>query len=152
MLKIHPQTSFTVIFVQSFSPSSFLPFDILLIFVFCGNLSFKCYQSIPLKTGLEAKLMLMCINYFLTKSFFTEFIEKLHSTYQALISGTYRPGQIVIVPTLSRPTQHKTQQPAHTATDAAQVSPEDGVEVHSFLEAILQIIHTSNGSFRYTLF
>lgn len=84
--------------------------------------------------------------------FFTEFIEKLHSTYQALISGTYRPGQIVIVPTLSRPTQHKTQQPAHTAPDAAQVSPEDGVEVHSFLEAILQIIHTSNGSFRYTLF
>ena len=84
--------------------------------------------------------------------FFTEFIEKLHSTYQALISGTYRPGQIVIVPTLSRPTQHKTQQPAHTAPDAAQVSPEDGVEVHSFLEAILQIIHTSNGSFRYNPF
>ncbi|XP_022800867.1 UPF0705 protein C11orf49 homolog [Stylophora pistillata] len=85
---------------------------------------------------------------FQTQFFYEEFIEKLQSTYQALISGTYRPGQIVIVPTLSRPIQHKMQQqPAHTAPDAVQVSSGDGVEVHSFLEAILQIIHSSNGSF-----
>lgn len=88
---------------------------------------------------------------FQTQFFYEEFIEKLQSTYQALISGTYRPGQIVIVPTLSRPIQHKTQQqPAHTAPDAVQVSSGDGVEVHSFLEAILQIIHSSNGSFRHS--
>ena len=85
-------------------------------------------------------------NYNKTFLFFTEFIEKLQSTYQALVSGTYRPGQIVIVPTLSRPTQ----QPTHAVPDAAQVNSGDGVEVHSFLEAILQISHTSNGSFRYS--
>lgn len=82
---------------------------------------------------------------------FAEFIDKLHSTYQALVSGTYRPGQIVVaLPTLTRPTQHKPAPPSPLAApDAAQANPGDGVEVHSFLEAILQIIHASGESFRY---
>ena len=82
--------------------------------------------------------------------FFTEFIEKLHSTYQALLSGTYRPGQIVVaVPTLSRPAQPKSQPPPNATHEASQANSGDGVDVHSFLEAVLQIIHTSNGVFRY---
>lgn len=81
---------------------------------------------------------------------FAEFIDKLHSTYQALVSGTYRPGQIIVaLPTLTRPTQHKpTPLPPQAASDAAEANPGDGVEVHSFLEAVLQIIHASGGSFR----
>ena len=81
---------------------------------------------------------------------FSEFIDKLHSTYQALVSGTYRPGQIIVaLPTLSRPTQHKsTPLPPQAVSDAAQANSGDGVEVHSFLEAILQILHASGGSFR----
>ena len=83
---------------------------------------------------------------------FTEFIEKLHSTYQALLSGTYRPGQIVVaVPTLSRPAQHKSQLPPYATHDGAQANSVNGVDVHSFLEAVLQIIHTSNSTFRYSL-
>ena len=81
---------------------------------------------------------------------FTEFIEKLNSSYQALMSGTYRPGQIVIaVPTLSVPFQHKSQTAVSSSQDEAQGNPSsDGVDVHSFLEAALQIIHTSNDVFR----
>lgn len=84
------------------------------------------------------------------RNLFAEFIDKLHSTYQALVSGTYRPGQIVVaLPTLTRPTQHKSAPlPPQAAADAAQANSGDGVEVHSFLEAILQIIHASGGSFR----
>ena len=53
------------------------------------------------------------------------------------------------LPTLTRPTQHKsTPLPPQAAADAAQAISGDGVEVHSFLEAILQIIHASGGSFR----
>lgn len=85
---------------------------------------------------------------------FAEFIDKLHSTYQALVSGTYRPGQIIVaLPTLTRPTQHKsTALPPQAAADTAQANSGDGVEVHSFLDAILQIIHASGGSFRCLLF
>lgn len=84
------------------------------------------------------------------RNLFAEFIDKLHSTYQTLVSGTYRPGQIIVaLPTLTRPTQHKSAPvPPQTVADAAQANCGDGVEVHSFLEAILQIIHTSGGSFR----
>ena len=88
---------------------------------------------------------------FYNTNLFAEFIEKLHSTYQALISGTYRPGQIIVaLPTPTRPTQHKSVPlPPQAAADAAQAYSGDGVEVHLFLEAILQIIHSSGGSFRY---
>ena len=79
-----------------------------------------------------------------------EFVEKLHGAYQALLSGTYRPGQIVVaVPTLSTPAQHKSQQSQNAGHETSQVNSGDGVDVHSFLEAALQIIHTSNGTFRY---
>ena len=82
-----------------------------------------------------------------------EFIEKLHGAYQALLSGTYRPGQIVVaVPTLSTPAQHKSQQSQNAGHETSQVNSGDGVDVHSFLEAALQIIHTSNGTFRYILY
>lgn len=82
-----------------------------------------------------------------------EFIEKLHGAYQALLSGTYRPGQIVVaVPTLSSPAQHKSQQSQNAGHETSQVNSGDGVDVHSFLEAALQIIHTSNGTFRYILY
>lgn len=82
-----------------------------------------------------------------------EFIEKLHGAYQALLSGTYRPGQIVVaVPTLSTPVQHKSQQSQNAGHETSQVNSGDGVDVHSFLEAALQIIHTSNGTFRYILY
>jgi len=85
---------------------------------------------------------------FQTQFFYEEFIEKLHSTYQALLSGTYRPGQIVVaVPTLSRPAQPKSQPPPNATHEASQANSGDGVDVHSFLEAVLQIIHTSNGVF-----
>lgn len=82
---------------------------------------------------------------------FTEFIEKLNSSYQALMSGTYRPGQIVVaVPTLSTPFQHKSQAAVSSTQDEVQGNPSsDGVDVHSFLEAALQIIHSSNDAFRY---
>ena len=82
-----------------------------------------------------------------------EFIEKLHGAYQALLSGTYKPGQIVVaVPTLSTPAQHKSQQSQNAGHETSQVNAGDGVDVHSFLEAALQIIHTSNGTFRYILY
>ena len=82
-----------------------------------------------------------------------EFIEKLHGAYQALLSGTYRPGQIVVaVPTLSTPAQHKSQQSQNAGHETSQVNSGDGVDVHSFLEAALQIIHTSNATFRYLLY
>jgi len=85
---------------------------------------------------------------FQTQFFYEEFIEKLHSTYQALLSSTYRPGQIVVaVPTLSRPAQPKSQPPPNATHEASQANSGDGVDVHSFLEAVLQIIHTSNGVF-----
>ena len=58
---------------------------------------------------------------------------------------------MVAVPTLSRPTQHKSQTPANATHDAAAANSGDGVDVHSFLEAVLQIIHTSNDAFRYNL-
>ena len=58
---------------------------------------------------------------------------------------------MVAVPTLSRPAQHKSQQSQNAGHETPQVNSGDGVDVHSFLEAALQIIHTSNGSFRYTL-
>lgn len=85
---------------------------------------------------------------FQTQFFYEEFIEKLHGTYQALLSGTYRPGQIVVaVPTLSQPAQHKSQTPTYNANDGAQANSGDDVDVHSFLEVALQIIHTCNGAF-----
>lgn len=85
---------------------------------------------------------------FQTQFFYEEFIEKLHGTYQALLSGTYRPGQIVVaVPTISRPAQHKLQFPSNSGHDTAQANAGDGIDVSSFLEAVLQIIHTSNGAF-----
>lgn len=85
---------------------------------------------------------------FQTQFFYDEFIEKLHGAYQALLSGTYRPGQIVVaVPTLSTPAQHKSQQSQNAGHETSQVNSGDGVDVHSFLEAALQIIHTSNGTF-----
>lgn len=87
---------------------------------------------------------------FQTQFFYEEFIEKLHSTYQALLSGTYRPGQIVVaVPTLSGPPQHKSQIPVASSTtqDEGLSNSIDGVDVRSFLEAVLQILHTSNNAF-----
>ena len=56
---------------------------------------------------------------------------------------------MVAVPTLSRPAQHKSQTPANATHDGAAANSGDGVDVHSFLEAVLQIIHTSNDAFRY---
>lgn len=87
---------------------------------------------------------------FQTQFFYEEFIEKLHSTYQALLSGTYGPGQIVVaVPTLSGPPQHKSQIPAasNTTHDEGLGNSMDGVDARSFLEAVLQILHTSNNAF-----
>lgn len=86
---------------------------------------------------------------FQTQFFYEEFIEKLNSSYQALMSGTYRPGQIVVaVPTLSTPFQHKSQTAVSSTQDEVQGNPSsDGVDVHSFLEAVLQIIHSSNDAF-----
>ena len=66
------------------------------------------------------------------------------------MSGTYRPGQIVVaVPTLSTPFQNKSQAAVSSTQDEVQGNPSsNGVDVHSFLEAALQIIHTSNDVFR----
>ena len=71
-----------------------------------------------------------------------------------MLSGTYRPGQIVVaVPTLSGPPQHKSQIPVASSTtqDEGLSNSIDGVDARSFLEAVLQILHTSNNAFRYKL-
>ena len=105
----------------------------------------RVIPSPPIATSANTFIIMLNLN------LFAEFIDKLHSTYQALISGTYRPGQIVVaLPTSTRPTQHKSALPPPQATpDTTQANSGDGVEVHSFLEAILQIIHASGDSFRY---
>ncbi|XP_032240720.2 centriolar satellite-associated tubulin polyglutamylase complex regulator 1 [Nematostella vectensis] len=74
--------------------------------------------------------------------YYEEFIEKLQAAYQAIQSGSYRPGQVVVVPTLSRPRQA----PAPTG-EGAGTNGMDCVDVHTFLEATLQIAHTSSHLF-----
>jgi len=125
-----------------------------LICLLCPDFPFEPVQKtariILLEDAMDCLMSFPDFLYaFQTQLFYEEFIEKLHSTYQALISGTYRPGQIIVaLPTPTRPTQHKsTPLPPQAAADAAQAYCGDGVEVHSFLEAILQIIHSSGGSF-----
>ena len=80
--------------------------------------------------------------------YLAEFLDKLHHSYQVLICGVYRPGQVVVVPTLSSP-QTKSQQTAQSGQDSqSKVGPVDDVDVHAFLEVALQIVHSSMGSFR----
>ncbi|KAL9955191.1 hypothetical protein ACROYT_G036478 [Oculina patagonica] len=125
-----------------------------LICLLCPDFPFELVQKtariILMEDAMDCLMSFPDFLYaFQTQLFYEEFIEKLHSTYQALVSGTYRPGQIVVaLPTLTRPTQHKSAPPPpNAAPDTAQANSGDGVEVHSFLEAILQIIHTSGDSF-----
>ena len=70
----------------------------------------------------------------------TEFIEELHKAQQMIQTGTYRPGQVVVVPTLDRP-QHQQQQSVQ-AKNNTQSNQTDGVDVHMFMDAALQILHT----------
>ena len=79
---------------------------------------------------------------------FPEFIQKLHTAYQAIQGGTYRPGQVVVVPSLSRP-QHKQQTSQYAMQEGVTASSVDGVDVHIFLEAVSLIIHSSTSVFRY---
>lgn len=125
-----------------------------LICLLCPDFPFEPVQKtariILLEDAMDCLMSFPDFLYaFQTQLFYEEFIDKLHSTYQALVSGTYRPGQIIVaLPTLTRPTQHKpTPLPPQAASDAAEANLGDGVEVHSFLEAVLQIIHASGGSF-----
>ena len=77
----------------------------------------------------------------------TEFIQKLHNAYQLMLAGTYRPGQVVIVPSHSRP-QPK-QQPSHNAVQDGSSGSTDGVDVQVFFEAISLIIYSSTSVIRY---
>ena len=81
-----------------------------------------------------------------------EFLDKLQHAYQGVLSGTHRPGQVVVVPSLSTPqtrTQARTQQVSSDAPPQAAASVED-VDVHSFLEIALHIVHSSQAMFRYS--
>ncbi|XP_031550009.1 UPF0705 protein C11orf49 homolog [Actinia tenebrosa] len=122
-----------------------------LICLLCPDFPFEPIQKaakiILMEDAMDCLMSFVDFLYaFEIQFYYEEFFEELHKAYQMIQAGNHRPGQVVVVPTLDRP-QLKEQQSTQ-AKDNPQSNLTDGVDVHTFMDAALQILHTHEHIFK----